>query len=114
MGPVVGLVLVRSVAPLLSLSLTTSQQVFVGIFTIYVATFNYLADSYTIYASSALSEFFLIAEPLLCWRSILKQAASLAFGTSQRPASHSLQLRCTTSSAINGESSRNCSFDGSR
>ncbi|ORY75003.1 MFS general substrate transporter [Leucosporidium creatinivorum] len=38
MGPVVGLVLV-----------------FVGVFTIYLATFNYLADSYTIYASSALS-----------------------------------------------------------
>jgi len=38
MGPVVGLVMV-----------------FYGVFTIYLATFNYLADSYTIYASSALS-----------------------------------------------------------
>lgn len=38
MGPVVGLVMV-----------------FLGVFTIYLATFNYLADCYTIYASSALS-----------------------------------------------------------
>lgn len=37
-GPVVGLVLM-----------------FLGVFTIYLATFNYLADCYTIYASSALS-----------------------------------------------------------
>ncbi|KAI5477994.1 Major Facilitator Superfamily protein [Pseudohyphozyma bogoriensis] len=38
MGPIIGLLLA-----------------FLGIFTIYLATFNYLADCYTIYASSALS-----------------------------------------------------------
>jgi hypothetical protein len=61
MGPVVGLVLVRRLPSLFLLRLTISPQVFVGVFTIYVATFNYLADSYTIYASSALSKPFLIS-----------------------------------------------------
>ncbi|GAA5972770.1 hypothetical protein JCM11641_003013, partial [Rhodosporidiobolus odoratus] len=60
MGPVVGLILLSG-----SSSVSTTQvgadsslplfQIFIGVYTIYLAVFSYLADCYTVYASSALS-----------------------------------------------------------
>lgn len=94
MGPVVGLVLVGRLFSLFLPSLTSLAQVFVGVFTIYLATFNYLADSYTIYASSALSKPLLLrrAGPDFALRS---QVVSPVFGISVAQFSHFSLHTCT-------------------